>query len=604
MAQEADNNRVSHSNWKNSPDMNVSMKIPPITPTIPPERSLPASAQAQATAPVPTAAPNNGQPAASMSLLAQVTTAQNASAAAEVRLFRTGETLQLESKVPLQSGQIISVKAAGGGYQIDQSGQGINQYLLRLLLPRDAALQRPIAEMQRWQGAAPAPGIPETGTTLTATAAQPSNTATLTQQILTIALNVSSMPTESADSRLTPRALLLPDGAKSPATTAQPLIAGLSLNSPGATSINSPAAAPITAPVAASLNRPGVVSPNNPGAMASSNPATGSHFSTGQPQRDLAMGLIHLANTATMNNNPATGATPAGTKSAIPNPVATAAPDQRPPVPEAAMTLVRTLISNLPQRGQLDATAIRDFIRLASLLPATRDPATGQPASEERTTNPTSTASLNPATAARPGLVTLLLQIARALTPGDALAAGAVIGDRALSGTQLRKPVADMLGKLLLNQLQPLMRRADTTDGEMRRVDLLVRNDQQLDNFSLQFSRVDLPATRIKEDDADASDHANGEKTRAWRVKLTFHLQRLGEVSAIVNYTEGKTLSTSIWSDSADAFALMREHQSQLQERLATSLQDSGIDIQIDVRQGKPSNTPGNLSSHLVDTRA
>jgi len=268
------------------------------------------------------------------------------------------------------------------------------------------------------------------------------------------------------------------------------------------------------------------------------------------------------------------------------------------------MTLVRTMISNLPQRGQLDATAIRDFIRLASLLPATRDPASGQPASEERTTNATSTASLNPATAARPGLLTLLLQIARTLTPGDALAAGAVTGDRALSGTQLRKPVADMLGKLLLNQLQPLMQRSDAADSDMRRVDLLVRNDQQLDSFNLQFSRVDLPATRIKEDAADASNQANGEKTRAWRVKLTFHLQRLGEVSAIVNYTEGKILSTSIWSDNADTFALMREHQSQLQERLATTLQDSGIDIQIDIRQGKPSNTPGNLSSHLVDTRA
>jgi hypothetical protein len=588
--------------------MNVSMKIPPITtPAIAPERSLPASAQAQATAPGPTAASSNRQPAASVSLLAQVTTAQSASAAAEVRLFRTGETLQLESKVPLQAGQIISVKAAGGGYQFDQSGQGINQYLLRLLLPRDAALQRPIAEMQRWQGAAPAPGIPGTGTTLPGTAAPPSNTATLIQQILTTGLNVSSMPPGPVDSRLTPRAPLIPDGAKSPATTAQRLIAGLSLNNPGA----------------ASLNRLGVVSPNNLGAMASSNPATGSHLSTGQPQRDLAMGPIRLANTTTMSSNPAPPTTTdasqprdpvqagrsidnpavntmaAGTKSATPNPVATAAPDQRPPVPEAAMALVRTLISNLPQPSQLDATAIRDFIRLASLLPATRDPA-----SEERTTNATSTASLNPATAARPGLLTLLLQIARALTPGDALAAGAVTGDRALSGTQLRKPVADMLGKLLLNQLQPLMQRADATDSEMRRADLLVRNDQQLDSFNLQFSRVDLPATRIKEDAADASNQPNGEKTRAWRVKLTFHLQRLGEVSAIVNYTEGKTLSTSIWSKSADTFALMREHQSQLQERLTTSLQDSGIDIQIDVRQGTPSNTPGNLSSHLVDTRA
>jgi hypothetical protein len=585
------------------------MKTPPITPTIAPERSLPAPAQAQATAPVPKAAPSNGQPAASVSLLAQVTTAQSASATVEARLFRTGETLQLESKVPLQAGQIISVKATGGGYQIEQSGQGINQYLLRLLLPRDAALQRPIAEMQRWQGTAPASGIPGTGTTLPGTAAQPSNTATLIQQISTTGLNVSSMTTGSADSRLTPRAPLIPDGAKSPATTAQRLIAGLSLNSPGAASINSPGAAstnspattPLTATSAASLNRLGVVSPNNPGAMASSNPATGSHFSTGQPQRDLAMGPIRLANTTTMSNNPAT---PAGTKNATPNPVATAAPDQRPPAPEAAMTLVRTLISNLPQRGQLDASAIRDFIRLASLLPATRDSAKGQPASEERTTNLTSTASLNPATAARPGLLTLLLQIARALTPGDALAAGAVTDNRALSDTQLRKPVADMLGKLLLNQLQPLMQRADANDSEMRRVDLLVRNDQQLDSFNLQFSRVDLPATRIKEDDADASNHANGEKIRAWRVKLTFHLQRLGEMSAIVNYTEGKTLSTSIWSDSADTFALLHEHQSQLQERLATSLQDSGIDILINVHQGKPSNTPGNLSSHLVDTRA
>ncbi|MFT5803734.1 MAG: hypothetical protein ACI9R8_000771 [Candidatus Paceibacteria bacterium] len=574
--------------------MNVSMKIPPITPAIAPERSLPASAQAQATTPVPTAASSNLQPAASVSLLAQVTTAQSASAAAEVRLFRTGETLQLESKVPLQAGQIISVKAAGGGYQIDQSGQRINQYLLRLLLPRDAALQRPIAEMQRWQGAAPAPGISGTGTTLPGTAAQPSHATTLSQQILTTGLNVSSMPTESA------------------ATTAQRLIAGLSLNNPGSASTNSPAAAPINAPGAAQLNRLGVVSPNNPGAMVSSNPATGSHFSTGQPQRDLAMGPIRLANTTTMSNNTApsittnaaVNATPAGTKTATPNPATSAAPDQRPPVPEAAMTLVRTLISNLPQRGQLDATAIRDFIRLASLLPATRDPATGQPTSEERTTNATSTASLNPATAARPGLLTLLLQIARALTPGDALAAGAVTGDRALSGTQLRKPVADMLSKLLLNQLQPLMHRGDATDSEMRRVDLLVRNDQQLDSFNLQFSRVDLPATRMKEDDADAPNQANGEKTRAWRVKLTFDLQRLGEVSAIINYTEGKTLSTSIWSNSADTFALLHEHQSQLQERLATSLQNSGIDILIDVYQGTPSHTPGNLSSHLVDTRA
>jgi hypothetical protein len=550
-----------------------------------------------------------------VSLLAQVTTAQSASSAAEVRLFRTGETFQLESKVPLQAGQIISVKAAGGGYQIDQSGQGINQYLLRLLLPRDAALQRPIAEMQRWQGAATAPGIPGTGTTLPGNTALPSP-ATLTQQILTTGLNGSSMPTGSADSRLTPRAPLIPDGAKSPATTAQRLIAGLSLNNPGAASTNGPAAAPIIAVSEDSLKRLGVVSPNNPGAMTSSNPATGSHFSTGQPQRDLAMGSIRLANTTTMTNNPAPSTTtdarqppsPAQAGRSIDNPAVntttTGAPDQRHPVPEAAMTLVRTLISNLPQRGQLDATAIRDFIRLASLLPATRDPASGQPASEERTTNATSTASLNPTIAARPGLLTLLLQIARALTPGDALAAGAITGDRALSGTQLRKPVADMLGKLLLNQLQPLMQRSDPTDGEMRRVDMLVRNDQQLDSFNLQFSRVDLPATRVKEDDADASSHANGGKTRAWRVKLTFHLQRLGEVSAIVNYTEGKTLSTSIWSDSADTFALMREHQSQLQERLATSLQDSGIDIQIDVLQGTPPSTPGNLSSHLVDTRA
>jgi hypothetical protein len=264
-------------------------------------------------------------------------------------------------------------------------------------------------------------------------------------------------------------------------------------------------------------------------------------------------------------------------KSATSNLVATTTTTQRPPVSEATMALVRALINNIPQRGQLNANAIREFVSQATLLPGA---------------------------AARPGLHTLLLQIAQSLTPGDLAVAGAVSGGRPLSGTHLRKPVADMLGKLLLNQLQPLMQRLEATDSEMRRVDLLVRNDPQLDTFSLQFSRTDLPTTRINQEETNTADQAALEKTRAWRVTLTFHLQRLGEVSAIVNYTEGQSLSTSIWSDSAGTFALMRKHQSQLQERLALTLQDSGIDIQVDIRQGKPSAATRHLSSHLVDTRA
>ncbi|MFT4633435.1 MAG: hypothetical protein ACI96P_001195 [Candidatus Azotimanducaceae bacterium] len=612
--------------------MNVSMKIPPITPAIGAERTASAAADAKPAPSATAGASGNSQAAAGNSLLAQVTTAQSATDAAEVRLLRTGETLLLASKPPLESkaalqssvalqiGQIVSVKAVAGGYQLDQSGPSINQYLLRLLLPRDATLQRPIAEMQRWQAttfdAPPTPG-----------------TRAITTQRSTPGIslnNLSATPTNSPAAALpnTPGAAIISrlraDLVDSPGAAL--------IKNPRAAQPQNPPAALIKSPSEALIKNPSEAPKNRPAGALTNSPAINSLKTSPQALSDLSAGRIRLAGNTTQtltNQTDVTVANPRntqnasqdrhGTNSTVPTTISTTgltnntatpatmrdttAAAQRLPVPEATVALVRSLINNIPQRGQLDAKAIREFVSQASLLPASRDLNLSQPTADERSTSAAST-TVAPGTAARPGLVTLLLQIARSLAPGDALPAGAVSSDRPTSGTHLRKPVADMLGKLLINQLQPLMQRLETADSEMRRVDLLVRNDPQLDNFNLQFSRVDLPTTRVKEDAPDAGDHAAAEKTRAWRVKLTFHLQRLGEVSAIVNYTEGQTLSTSIWSDNVGTFALMRKHQSQLQERLATSLQDSGIEIQVDVHQGKPSDTTSHLSSHLVDTRA
>ena len=223
----------------------------------------------------------------------------------------------------------------------------------------------------------------------------------------------------------------------------------------------------------------------------------------------------------------------------------------------------------------------------------------------------------------------LLLTLVKQLQPGTDFT---VSGNRATTpgGTEMaattnnmRHLATEALAKILFNQLRPLL--DPTTEGsESRRLDLLVRNDDQLNLFDLGISKQ-VPT--LEEEDSAQADDLPDAKTRRWDVKLNFELDQLGEITVCIRYTDGVSLNLAFWAAQPSTFQLLNQQAHGFREHLGDSLQritgqhiteeetpdnaprtearnNEGISISIEVINESHPEPKISLSSQLVDVRA
>ncbi|MCB1644832.1 MAG: hypothetical protein KDI36_05235, partial [Pseudomonadales bacterium] len=238
---------------------------------------------------------------------------------------------------------------------------------------------------------------------------------------------------------------------------------------------------------------------SSPGQIASHSLSAGPASVSATGASSSALSAPPATNSSMQNPLPQTGS-PTGADGSIRVPLpATAAP-----VPDKALALARSLAGRIPDLTALNATVIRDFVRLSTPFSA---PATSRPQTEPQ------------------GIPQLLLQLLKASAP--VTAGGPQLEGPARSLTMLRELASDAMGKLLLNQLQPLLARSTEAEPDHRRADLLIRNEGQLDTIGLQISRQEQLIAPVHEKEPEQPEEAADKKSSQWKVRLNFDLPQL-----------------------------------------------------------------------------
>jgi len=229
--------------------------------------------------------------------------------------------------------------------------------------------------------------------------------------------------------------------------------------------------------------------------------------------------------------------------------------------------------------------------RILQILPDTK----GSPLSATPSTGQTSLALSNlPITTQllqlfNPGLIPAQQQ---APQPAQS-AAGQPNSSTDLAVSTVLRQIAATLAQIQTNQLQSLSGpRADADTG-------LLLNSWNIEIpvvFEGQFKPIQLQIN--EEANPDASPQAN-EKTRVWKITLSFDFEELGEFFATLRIID-TSVSATFWSDKPET---LQRITSEL-HHLNKSLHKLGLNVEeLECRRGKPAFRETRLDQQLVDIK-
>ena len=197
--------------------------------------------------------------------------------------------------------------------------------------------------------------------------------------------------------------------------------------------------------------------------------------------------------------------------------------------------------------------------------------------------------------------VSLQTPIGQLLIPflKNLLQPGAVTTNR-FATAQIRERVTEMLARIMLNQIKP--QQANTGDEvEIRRTEIVARNENQLDSFQMQF----IPPRQLtqKETEGEAGAQEQGKMEKKWTVRLSFDFPELGQITTFIVLANNHHLEMNFWIDRPGTFALVKSKREKLQRRLTKQLKSQGIDaLKIEVFAGEaPQRATPLVASHLVN---
>jgi hypothetical protein len=167
-------------------------------------------------------------------------------------------------------------------------------------------------------------------------------------------------------------------------------------------------------------------------------------------------------------------------------------------------------------------------------------------------------------------LGTLLLTLIKQLKVASEVAGATspAMAESVATANNMRALATDALAKILFNQLRPIL--DSTGDGaENRRLDFLVRHEDSLNVFDLGINKQ-VPPPEEKED----KQHDDTDRTtaRRWDVNLNFELEKLGQITANLRFTEGISLMLTLWAVDPAPFELLNRHAKGFKQNLGESL--------------------------------
>ena len=173
--------------------------------------------------------------------------------------------------------------------------------------------------------------------------------------------------------------------------------------------------------------------------------------------------------------------------------------------------------------------------------------------------------------------------------------AKALFAEQEFSTGQLLKILAGMLNRIQFNQLNSLFQ-SQTSDGNTLQswfFELPVVNvNQGVTTFSLRLDK-EKSATQNQEEESE-------DKALQWKISLSFDLEGLGAIYIQVSLLP-PSISSIIWADQADTFALAQKESKHFKEKLS----ELGLEVgDIICQQGLPEQQATKLTQSLVDIQA
>jgi hypothetical protein len=160
--------------------------------------------------------------------------------------------------------------------------------------------------------------------------------------------------------------------------------------------------------------------------------------------------------------------------------------------------------------------------------------------------------------------------------------------------------IADLIARIILNQIRPL-NNVVGEEVETRRLELIARNDNQIDGFNIQFTSP--KANQQKENwSKNPSNEEALSLTRKWTVRLSFNFPELGKITAIIHLSAEKQLEMNFWTERSTTFYLIEEHRQKFQKKVGLRMETEGISgLKIKVFEGEAPSFEEKISSSLIN---